>query len=282
VKHENHTQLGAFKLRGGLEYIARLRQREPNTIGVISATRGNHGQSVAFAARRSGLKAVIVVPHGNSVEKNAAMRALGAELIEHGEDFQAALDYARHLAPERNLHSMPAFHLDLVRGIAVSSLNFFRSAPGLDVVFVPVGMGSGICATMAMRDGLNLGTKIVGVVAAQAPAYAQSFRSRRGEPCPARTKIADGLACSTPNAEALDFILRGVERVEAVEEEEIAAAMRVYFTDTHNVAEGAAAAPLAAILREKDRLAGKKVGVILSGGNVDRDKFSRVLAGDAG
>lgn len=277
VKHENHTPLGAFKVRGGLTYFENLRQREPGVRGVIAATRGNHGQSVAFAARRHGLDVVIVVPHGNSPEKNSAMRALGAELIEHGEDFQAALGHAQKLAAERGLHAMPSFHRDLVRGIAVSTLHFLRTAPALDTVYVPIGLGSGICAMLAARDALKLATKIVGVVSAHAPMYALSFAARRPVSHPAATRIADGLATSTPNPEALGYILRGVDRVVQVTDDEVEASMRAYFTDTHNVAEGAAGAGLAAVLQEKAANAGRRVGVVFTGGNVDKSVFARVL-----
>lgn len=277
VKHENHTALGSFKARGGLTYFDRLRQREPGVRGVIAATRGNHGQAVAFAARRHGLPAVIVVPQGNSPEKNAAMRGLGAELIERGEDFQSALEHAQKLAAGRGLHAMPSFHRDLVRGIAVSALYFLRSAPALDLVYVPIGLGSGICAMLAARDALRLPTKVVGVVSVHAPMYALSFTAGQPVSRPAATRIADGLACSTPNPEALAHILRGVERIAQVTDDEVEAAMRAYFTDTHNVAEGAAGAGLAAVLQDKERNAGRRVGVVLTGGNVDKSVFARVL-----
>ena len=279
VKHENHTPVGAFKVRGGLTYFAGLRQREPSVRGVIAATRGNHGQSIAFAARRAGLAAVVVVPRGNSVEKNASMRALGAELIEQGDDFQAALEHVQRIAAERGLHAVPSYHRDLVKGLAVSTLDFLRTAPALDSVYVPVGLGSGICAMIAARDALGLTTKIVGVVSDRAPMYALSFAARRAVAHPASTRIADGLACSTPNPEALEHIVQGVERFVQVTDDEVEAAMRAYFTDTHNVAEGAAGAALAAVLQEKSLNAARRVGVVLSGGNVDQSVFARVLAG---
>jgi len=277
VKHENHTAVGAFKVRGGLAYFAELVRREPHVRGVIAATRGNHGQSVAFAARRHGLAAVIVVPRGNSTEKNAAMRALGAELIEHGDAFQSAFEYAQKLAAARGLHAMPSYHHDLVAGIAVSALEFLRRTPPLDTVYVPIGMGSGVCAMTAARDALGLSTRIVGVVSAQAPMYALSFAQKRAVSHPVTTRIADGLACSTPHPDALAHILRGAERIVQVRDEEVEAAMRAYFTDTHNVAEGAAGAGLAAVLQERARHAGRRVGVVLTGGNVDQSVFARVL-----
>jgi threonine dehydratase len=278
VKHENHTPLGAFKIRGALAYMKRLVERAPKTRGVIAATRGNHGQAVAFAARRYGLTAAIVVPHGNSTEKNAAMRALGAELIEHGEDFQAALDHSAKLAQERGLHAMPSFHADLVLGNAVSALNFLSHTPPLDRVYVSIGLGSGICALLAAREALGLKTKIIGVAAERAPAIALSFEAQKLVSHPVTTRIADGLACSTPNPDALEQIRRGAEQIVRVSDDDIEAAMRAYFTDTHNVAEGAAGAGLAAVLRERERVAGQRVGVVFTGGNVDAAVFARVLA----
>lgn len=278
VKHENHTPIGAFKVRGGLVYTDHLTKSEPGVTGVIAATRGNHGQSVAFAAWRMGLEAVIVVPHGNSVEKNAAMRALGAELVEHGHDFQAALEYARGLAEERGLHMFPSFHPLLVRGVASYALEFFHAVPELDTVYVPIGLGSGISGVIAARDALGLKTKVTGVVSGNAPTYALSFA--QGEPVSTNSAdtMADGLACRVPVKEAVETINHGTERVVTVSDDEIRAAMRHYFTDTHNVAEGAGAAPLAALLKERDKIAGRRVGLVLSGGNVDREVYRAVLA----
>jgi threonine dehydratase len=278
VKHENHTPLGAFKLRGGIVYMAELRRREPGISGVVAATRGNHGQSVAFAARRAGLRAVIVVPHGNSVEKNAAMRALGAELVEHGHDFQAAYEHAGVLAAREGLHPMRSFHPLLVAGVGTYALELFRAAPELDTVYVPIGLGSGICGVIAARDALGLATKVVGVTAANAAAYALSFERKQAVSTNSADTIADGMACRVPEPAALEIIFRGADRVVTVEEREITAAMRHYFSDTHNVAEGAGAAPLAALLGERDKMRGKRVGLILSGGNVDRAVYQQVLA----
>ncbi|MBI5772099.1 MAG: threonine dehydratase [Verrucomicrobia bacterium] len=278
VKHENHTPLGAFKVRGGLVYFDWLGRALPGVRGVIAATRGNHGQSVAFAARRHGLRVVIVVPHGNSTEKNAAMRALGAELVEHGADFQAALDHARGLAAAQSLHLVPSFDRRLVAGVGTLALEFLRGAPPLDTVYVPIGLGSGICGLMAVRDALGLATKIVGVVSARAPAYALSFVADRAIEHEATTRIADGVACRATNADALRHIRHGVERIVAVDDDAVEAAMRVLFSDTHNVAEGAGAIALAAVLQERTALAGRRVGVVLTGGNVDRATFARVLA----
>ncbi len=278
VKHENHAPTGAFKVRGGLTYMSELKRREPGVPGVISATRGNHGQSVGFAAQRAGLPAVIVVPHGNSTEKNAAMRALDVELIEHGHDFQAAYEFAMGLAVQRGLHPLRSFHPWLVAGVASYGLELFRAVPDLDTVYVPIGLGSGICATIAARDALGLRTKIVGVVSENAAAYALSFAQRQPVSTNSADTIADGMACRVPDAGALAVILRGAERIVAVSEDEIAAAMRHYFTDTHNVAEGAGAAPLAALLREREQMAGKRVALVLSGGNVDASLYRQVLA----
>lgn len=278
VKHENHTPVGAFKIRGGVVYGDELRRTHPEATGFIAATRGNHGQSLAFAARQFGLKAVVVVPHGNSEEKNAAMQALGAELIVHGDDFQESLEFAIELARERKLIAAPSFDMVLVKGISSYALEMFRGMPEPDVVYVPIGLGSGICAVMAARDALGLKTDIVGVVSSSARAYALSFQQRSSVSSPVTTRIADGMACRKPNEEALDLIWRGVERVVEVSDDEVEAAMRAYFTDTHNVAEGAGAAPLAAAMQERDRLRGKRIALVLSGGNVDRAVFQKVLA----
>lgn len=280
VKHENHTPVGAFKIRGGLVYFDRLRQREPEVRGVISATRGNHGQSVAFAAARAGLHATIVVPEGNSLEKNAAMRALGAELIEHGEDFQASLEHAERLAVDKGLHLVPSFHPDLVAGVASYTLEFLRGCPPLDQVYVPVGLGSGICAMVAARNALGLNTRIIGVVSSHAPAYSLSFAQRRPVSHPVATRTADGVACRTPVPSALEVMWSGVERVVEVDDAGVERAMRAIFTDTHNAAEGAGAITLAAAMQERQELAGKRIGLVITGGNVDRVLFARILAGD--
>lgn len=282
VKHENHTPVGAFKLRGGLVYFDGLRRREPEVRGVISATRGNHGQSVGYAAQRHGLQATIVVPHGNSVEKNAAMRALGVELIEHGEDFQAAREHAGRLAREHGLHMVPSFHDDLVRGVATCWVEFFESfAPGYapEVVFVPIGQGSGICACAAARAHVGASTRIIGVVSAHATAYQQSFRTGRAVEAPVTTQLADGMACRVPDEQALAVIRREVDDVIAVSDDQVADAMRALFADTHNVAEGAGAAALAGALLQRERWAGRRIGVALTGGNVDTAVFAAVLAG---
>lgn len=278
VKHENHTRVGAFKLRGGLVYIDALRRREPEVRGVVAATRGNHGQSIALAAGLHGLSATIVVPHGNSIEKNAAMRALGAELIEHGDDFQAASEHAAALASERGLHRVPSFHRDLVCGVASYWMEFFEQARP-DVVFVPIGLGSGIAACAAARAASGVRTRIVGVVSAHAPASFESFAARRVVEAPVTTVLADGLACRLPVAEALDVMLAEVEEIVRVDDDEIAVAMRALFADTHNVAEGAGAAALAAALQQRSRWQGREIGLALTGGNVDSAVFARVLAG---
>lgn len=279
VKHENHAPMGAFKVRGGLAYLdALLREGRPPP-GVIAATRGNHGQSIGYAARRHGIQATIVVPRGNSVEKNAAMRALGAHLIEHGDDFQDALDHARELAHRDGLHLVPSFDSRLVRGVATYGVELFRAVPGLDVVYVPIGLGSGACGVIAAREALGLSADIVGVVSAQAPAYAESIATGGLVEREARTRIADGLACRRPVPQALEILGRHLARVVTVTDEEIEAAMRVLFSATHNVAEGAGAAAFAAALQERGRLRGRRIGLILSGCNVDRQSFASVLAG---
>ncbi|MEW5882025.1 MAG: threonine dehydratase [Pseudomonadota bacterium] len=279
VKHENHTPVGAFKLRGGLVYFDELHRREPGCRGAVAATRGNHGQSVAFAARRYGVSATIFVPRGNSREKNAAMRALGARLVEHGDDFQAAREEADRYAQAHGMHYVPSYHADLVRGVATCWMEFFGAAPGLDVVYVPIGLGSGIGACAAARNALGLRTRIVGVVSAHAPCYALSFAARRPIDAPVTTKLADGLACRVPDPESLDAILANVDGIVQVTDAEVAAAMRLLFATTHNTAEGAGAAALAAALAQREALAGRKVGLALTGGNVDADVFARVLGG---
>jgi threonine dehydratase len=277
VKHENHTPVGAFKLRGGIVYFDRLIARGERIAGVISATRGNHGQSIAMAAQQHGLQATIVVPHGNSREKNAAMRALGAELIEHGSDFQAAREHAQSLATAHGWHMVPAFHPDLVVGVASYALELFDAVAPLDVVVVPIGMGSGACGVIAARDALGLRTEVIGVVSTEAPAYALSLEAGRVIEHDARTRLADGMACRLPDAAALDMLRRGLSEVVRVSDAEVAAAMRVLFECTHQVAEGAGAAALAAVLQQRTRLAGRRVAVILSGGNVDREVYADVL-----
>jgi threonine dehydratase len=279
VKHENHAPVGAFKIRGGLVYMSRLRQSQPEVAGVIAATRGNHGQSIAFAAARVGLRAVIVVPEGNSPGKNAALRSLGAELIEYGEDFQEALEQANFLAEEQGLHMVRSFHPWLVQGVSSAALEFLQAVPDLHTVYVPIGMGSGICAMIAVRDALGLGTKIVGVVAEGAPAYADSYWAGRALSTPTAQTLADGLACRVPDPVAVNIIVQGADRVVTVSDDEILAAMGYYLSDTHNLAEGAGAAPLAALLADADVPSGRKVGLILSGGNVDADLIMRALSG---
>ena len=280
VKHENHTPVGAFKVRGGLTYFAAL--AAAGSRGVVSATRGNHGQSVAFGARKYHLAATIVVPHGNSVEKNAAMRALGATLVEHGEDFQAAREHATALAQERGLHMVPSFHRDLIKGVMSYWLEFFESFPRGEepaVVFVPIGQGSGFCAAAAARRHTGARSALVGVVSAHATSYLQSFRERRVVEAPVTTQLADGMACRIADEEALEIVLREAEDVVAVTDGEVAQAMRALFADTHNVAEGAGAAGLAAATQQSERWHGRAVGVALTGGNVDTEVFARVLAG---
>ena len=282
VKHENHNPTGAFKVRGGLVFVDALRRREPRCEGMISATRGNHGQSLAFAGRRANLPVTIYVPRGNSVEKNAAMRALGAKLVEHGEDFQAAREEAIRVAEIQGLELVPSFHPDLALGVATYALELFDGHPDLDVLYVPIGQGSGVCGCVAARDALRLKTEIVGVQSSQAPAYALSFAAGHVVRTNSADTRADGMATRVPDEDALDVIRRGVSRIALVDDSEIAEAMRAYWTDTHNLSEGAGAAPLAAAVQEKQRLAGKKVGLILSGGNVDFDLFRNWVASPTG
>ncbi|HJQ54857.1 MAG TPA: threonine dehydratase [Gemmatimonadaceae bacterium] len=277
VKHENHAPTGAFKVRGGLVYMDELCSDGSRPAGVVSATRGNHGQSVGFAARQFKVPAAVVVPFGNSVEKNAAMRALGVEVIERGHDFQASVEAADEIAADRGWHRFPSFHPALVRGVGTYALELLRAVPDLDTVYVPVGMGSGLCGTIAARNALGARTKIVAVVAEKAPAFALSFAQNRVVSHEVTTRIADGMACRIPDKDALEIARKGVDRVVTVRDEEVEAVMRAYFTDTHNTAEGAGAAALAAALKESETIRAHRVAVILSGANVDSRIFSRVL-----
>jgi threonine dehydratase len=279
VKHENHTPSGAFKIRGGLVYFDHLKRDRPHVKGIISATRGNHGQSLAYAGAKMGVPVVIVVPRGNSVEKNAAMMAFGAELIEHGADFDEARLRAVVLAEDRGLEFAASFQRDLVLGVSTYANELFTAVADIDTVYVPIGLGSGICGLIAARDLLGLRTKIVGVVSEKANAYKLSVDAGHVVETASASTFADGMAVRVPSAEALAIIAKGAERIVTVSDDEIAAAMRIYFHDTHNVAEGAGAAPLAALIQEKDAVKGQRVGVILCGGNVDTDVFADVLAG---
>ena len=279
VKHENHTPTGAFKVRGGITFIDWLKRTHPKTPGIVTATRGNHGQSQARAATAAGLKAKILVPFGNSVEKNAAMRAFGAELIEFGSDFDEAKVEAMRLAEVEGLCPVPPFHRELARGVATYALEFFSEARDLDTVYVPIGCGSGICGVIAARDALGLKTEVVGVVSTEAQCAKLSFEAGRLIETNSANTIADGMAVRVPVQEAFDIYSRGASRIVAVSDGEIAEAMRILYRDTHNLAEGAGAAGLAALLGEKDKMRGKRVGIILSGGNVDMPLYARILTG---
>ena len=279
VKHENHTPTGAFKVRGGLVYMDRLKKAQPGVPGIVTATRGNHGQSISFSAGRAGIPATIYVPHGNSPDQNASMSTFGARVVEFGKDFDEARHEAYRVAAADNLHFIPSFHWDLVAGVASYALELFRAVGKLDAVYVGVGMGSGICGLITVRDLLGLKTEIIGVGAVNAPATALSFEAGKPVTTPTARTFADGIATREPMAEVIDTICRGAARFVKVTEDEMAHAMRVYFDDTHHVAEGAGAAPLAALMQERERMAGKTVGVILSGGNIERARFSQVLAG---
>jgi len=278
VKHENHTPIGAFKARTAVVYAAEFFRKSNQITGLVTATRGNHGQSVAVAAHRFNVSAHIVVPRGNSSEKNAAMRAQGADLIEFGGDFQESKEHVAQLASEHGWHFVPPYHPNIVKGVATYWLEFFSAVSDLDIVYVPIGQGSGICSCAAVRNGLNLKTKIIGVVAEGAPAYALSFEAGRKISAPVTTKLGDGMACRVPDDASLEVILENVDHVVRVSEDELRNAMRIFFTDTHNVAEGAGAAGLAAALKEKPALMGKRVGLVITGGNVDRPVFASVLA----
>ena len=279
LKHENHTPVGAFKIRGGLTYFDQLAQRGAMPEEVISATRGNHGQSMGWAARSHGVGCTIVVPEGNSVEKNAAMRALGVTLIEHGADFQEAREFAIALAAERGAHMVPSFHPDLLRGVSTYWWEFLRAVPQLDVVYVPIGQGSGACSAIAAKLAMGHSVRIVGVVSSHATTYADSLAAGRVVEAPVTTHLADGMACRVADADALAVMAPHIDHIVQVSDAEVASAMRALFTDTHNVAEGAGAAALAAALQERAQLKGQVVGLALTGGNVDAPMFSGVLAG---
>jgi threonine dehydratase len=279
VKHENHTPTGAFKVRGGIVYLDRLRQADPKTPGIISATRGNHGQSLAFAAARNGIPATIYVPHNNSQDQNSAIAAFGARLIKFGVDFDEAKHEAFRVAAAEGLHFVPSFHRDLVIGVSTYALELFSAVGSLDAVYVGVGMGSGINGLITVRDLMGLKTEIVAVGAAKAPATARSFAAGHAVNAESARTFADGLATREPNTLAVAGICRGAARMVEVSEDEIAEAMRIYFDDTHHIVEGAGAAPLAALLQERARMAGKNVAVVLSGGNIERARYLQVLNG---
>lgn len=278
VKHENHTPVGAFKIRGGLTYFDQLAQRGKLPLEVISATRGNHGQSIGWAARAHDVACTIVVPRGNSLEKNAAMRALGVTLIEHGDDFQASREHAQHLADARGAHMVPSFHSDLLSGVSTYWWEFFRAVPQLDVVYVPIGLGSGVCSAIAAKLALNHRARVVGVVSALATTYADSLAAGRVVEAPVSTQLADGMAVRVADAQALAVLMQHLDHIVQVSDAEVAQAMRDLFTDTHNVAEGAGAASFAAAMQERDHLKGQVVGTTLCGGNVDARVFAQVIS----
>ncbi len=277
VKHENHTPVGAFKVRGGLVYLDWLQRTHPDVSGVVTATRGNHGQSIGYAAQRTGVRACVVVPHGNSIEKNAAMRAFGVELIEEGFDFQESVEVADRIAVERGWHRLPSFDTRLVSGVGTYALELLRAAPEVQTVYVPIGLGSGACGVIAARDALRHRADVVGVVSAEAPAYARSIERGEAVSVAATTRIADGMACRTPVPAALEVLRDGLARVVLVSDDEVEAAMRHLFSDTHNAAEGAGAAAVAAALQERGALR-DEIAVILCGGNVDSETFWQVLS----
>ncbi|EXF96451.1 threonine dehydratase [Pseudomonas fluorescens HK44] len=278
VKHENHTPTGAFKVRGGITFMHWLKREHPGIKGIVTATRGNHGQSLALAAGALGLRALIVVPEGNSVEKNNAMRAFGGEVVECGRDFDEAREEAARLAQAHGLYLVPPFHAELVKGVATYALELFTAAPDLDTVYVPIGCGSGICGVIAARDALGLNTRVVGVVSTEAEAAKLSFDAGALCETDSANTFADGLAVRKPIPQAFAIYAQGAQRIVSVSEAQIAEAMCVYYTDTHNLAEGAGAAALAALIQEREAMAGRRVGVILSGGNVDRSVYARVIA----
>lgn len=279
IKHENHTPVGAFKIRGGLTYFDALEKRGELPAEVISATRGNHGQSIGWAARSHRVPCTIVVPHGNSLEKNAAMRALGVTLIEHGSDFQESREFAIRLAAERGAHMVPSYHADLLLGVATYWWEFMRAVPQLDVVYVPIGQGSGASAAIAAKLALKRSLRIVGVVSAHATTYADSLAAGRVVEAPVSTQLADGMACRIADQQALDIIAPHIDHIVQVSDDEVAQAMRHLYADTHNVAEGAGAASFAAAMQQRDQNKGQVVGTTLCGGNVDSATLAGVLGG---
>jgi threonine dehydratase len=279
VKHENHTAIGAFKVRGGIVYFDRLKRERSHLTGIVTATRGNHGQSLAFAGAHAGIAVTIVVPYGNSIEKNAAMQSFGAKLVEHGRDFDEAKEAAIRIAGESGLEYVPSFHRDFVIGVSTYAHELFSAADDLDTVYVPIGLGSGICGVIGTRDALGLRTKIVGVVSGAANAYLRSFVTGQIVPTNTALTFADGMAVRVPDATALEIIRKGAERIVDVTEDEIAEAIRTIYSATHNCAEGAGAAALAALMKERARLQGRRAGVILTGQNIDREWMQTVLAG---
>ncbi|WP_248798428.1 threonine dehydratase [Pseudomonas sp. MWU13-2105] len=278
VKHENHTPTGAFKVRGGITFMHWLKRTQPDTQGVVTATRGNHGQSIALATRALGLRALIVVPRGNSVEKNNAMRGFGGEVVEFGGDFDEAREEAARLAEAQGLYLVPPYHAELIKGVATYALELFKAVPDLDTVYVPIGCGSGVCAVIAARDALGLKTRVVGVVSSAAAAAKLSFEAGKILETASANTLADGMAVRRPIPEAFAVYAAGAARIVAVSDEQVSEAMRVYYSDTHNLAEGAGAAALAALMQEREAMAGKRVAVILTGGNVDRPVYAKVIA----
>ncbi|MBL1437934.1 MAG: threonine dehydratase [Rhodobacteraceae bacterium] len=279
VKHENHGPTGAFKARGGITFIDWLKRAHPEARGIITATRGNHGQSQARAALAAGLEAHIYVPRGNSAEKNAAMRAFGGQLVEFGNDFDEARLEAMRVAARDGWHPVPPFHLELVRGVATYAFELLLAAPHLDTVYVPIGCGSGICGTILARNALGLKTKVVGVVADTAQAAKLSVAAGKLVETGPTATFADGMAVRVPVAEAYEIYAAGAERIISVSDAEIADAMRMLYRCTHNVAEGAGAAAMAGLMQERSQMQGKAVAVVLSGGNIDTAMFAEVLSG---
>ncbi len=277
VKHENHTPVGAFKIRGGLTYFDQLKRNGALPQRVISATRGNHGQSIGWAARAYAVQCSIVVPLGNSPEKNAAMRALGVSLIEQGGDFQESREHAIGLAEHSGAHMVPSFHPDLLRGVSTYWWEFFKAVPQLDVVYVPIGQGSGVCSAIAAKLALGHQAKIVGVVSAHATTYADSLAAGRIVEAPVSTQLADGMACRVADQAALDIMAPQLDHIVKVSDAEVAQAMRHIYTDTHNAAEGAGAASFAAAMQERGQLKGLCVGTVVSGANVDATVLAKVL-----
>ncbi|MGE3805791.1 MAG: threonine dehydratase, partial [Gemmataceae bacterium] len=277
LKHENHTPTTAFKVRGGIHLVARL----PDDVkkrGIIGCTTGNHGQSLAYAARLFGVRCVLVVPANNNPDKNAAMRALGAELIEHGKDFDEAKLHCESICQRdglRYVHS--ADEPDLIAGVGTMALEIFEKVPDPDVILVPVGLGSGVCGTAIVAKALHPETEVIGVQSDQAPSVTLSWTAGHAVPTESARTFAEGMATRNPARLTLDIMLRHVDEMLLVSDEELKQAVLLLLRLTHNLAEGAGAATTAAAWRLRERLAGKKVVGILSGGNLDLRALGQLL-----
>ena len=286
VKHENHNPTGAFKVRGGLNLIGSLSVRgeaapggtNAQRRGVITATTGNHGQSIALACALGGVPCTIVVPLGNNPEKNAAMRAYGAELIEFGKDFDEAREKVEQLQHERQLRYVHSANEPmLIAGVGTYALEIFEELPDVDVVIVPIGGGSGACGCAIVRSAIGSGAKIIGVQAARADAFARSWRGPSRVVGDSAATFAEGMATRVTFDLTFGILQKELDDIVTLTEEELADGIRLAVRTTHNLAEGAGAASLAAAVKLRSSLAGKKIVCVMSGGNIDRATLTRIL-----